>query len=164
VVAMPFMDARSAHVARAFGDGLLHKPGYAQQPHKPKPGLGDAAEGADPSELAYLRSKAALADRWKGSPVDDTDDNATMGITKADAPDYVQQMSLTQQNAYVSAFNQHAEENPEDGFDECDEAGREAIEALQEDSVEDACCPSRTGPGRNPSRPTAQTRKCLEDA
>ena len=31
IVAMPFMDSRSAHVGRAFGDGLLHAPGWAQQ-------------------------------------------------------------------------------------------------------------------------------------
>lgn len=104
IVAMPFMDSRSAHVGRAFGDGLLHAPGWAQQaligdafeasnshersqrareeyirrlsnswqamprtPTRPRPGLAaydpaDAAEDGDPSELAYHRMKARLAD------------------------------------------------------------------------------------------------------
>jgi hypothetical protein len=157
-VPLPFMDARSALVERAFGDGPLHRPGFAKQ------ALGDGFEATTSNQRSQSASEVARQDyinrisnqwrqTWQRMPPsahkpkpglasydpgdaagDDTDDNATMGITKADAPDDVQQMSLTQQNAYVSAFNQHAEENPEDGFDECDQAGREAIAALGQDS------------------------------
>ena len=107
--------------------------------HKPTPGLGDAVADGDPVEWAYRRRSAWLEDAWRGpaSQVDDVDD--MMGIQRADAPDDIQQMSLAAQTAYVSAFNQHMEENPDDGFAECDQAGRDAIEALgPQDSLADA--------------------------
>jgi hypothetical protein len=182
-VAMPFMDARSAHVhQRAFSD-VLHRPGYVESvvagdafaattsnqrsqseaeaarqdyinrisnqwkqtfqamppsAHKPKPGLGDSAEDGDPSERAYELMKQRLSDAWRG-PQNDVDDNATMGIQRADVPDDVAQLSLAEQNAYVSGWNRYVEQNPDADADAADEAGREAIAALgQEDSIADA--------------------------
>jgi hypothetical protein len=191
VVPLPFRDALSARTQRAFGDGLLHRPGFAQQAlgdgfaattsnersqsaseaarqdyinrisnqwrqtwqqmpssaHKPKPGLASydpsADDGAalDPSERAYLECKQGLQDMWRGPVADDdtdTDDNATMGMVVggSDLPDDIQQRPLAEQYAYVAAFNQHMEENPEADFAECDEAARAAIP--RRDSIEDA--------------------------
>jgi hypothetical protein len=69
VVAMPFMDARSAHVARAFGDGLLHRPGFAQQ------ALGDGFAATNSNERSQSASEAArenyvrrLSSAWQGMP------------------------------------------------------------------------------------------------
>src|SRR5262245_66578013 len=56
VVAMPFMDARSAHVARAFGDGVLHRPGFVQQ------ALGDDFAATVSNQLSQSASEAARAD------------------------------------------------------------------------------------------------------
>jgi len=112
---------------------------------KPKPGATprytpnagvDAAE-LDPSEAAYEQYKQRLGNMWRGTvdvtaaqddDYDDTDD--IMGIQRADAPDDIQQLSLREQDAYVAAFNQHMEENPDADEEECDAAGRAAVEAL----------------------------------
>ena len=178
VVAMPFMDARSAHVGRAFGDGLLHRPGFAQQAliddgfaatasnqrsqsaseaarqdyierisnqwkqtwqqmppsaHKPKPGLASYDPGdCDPSEAAYLRMKARLQDAYRRTVVG-TDDNAE-GMATPDLPDDIAALPMTQQNAYCAAYNKHMEENPDADDEDLDQAGREAIAALGNDS------------------------------
>jgi hypothetical protein len=109
--------------------------------HKPKPGLGDEAEDGDPSERAYERYKQRLSTAWMPAHDDgyDVDDNATMGIQRADVPYDVAQMSLNRQNAYVEAWNAFVEQNPEGTEEEADEVAREAVEALgSQDSVADA--------------------------
>ena len=117
---------------------------YAKQ-HRPRPGLPGAEDSADldASERAYQKHKAKLQDMWCGQAEaaqdDDYDDNASMGIQRADAPDDIQQMSLARQNAYVEAFNRHMEESADDGFEEADQAAREAVEALgPQDSLADS--------------------------
>jgi hypothetical protein len=131
-VPIPLMDARAVQRQRAFlRDAALHKPGYAESVMGN--GFGDS------SERAYEAYKARLADAWRTPMRDDYDDNTTMGIQRADAPDDIQQMSLREQDVYVSAYNAFVEETPDGTEEGADEAARAAIEALgSQDSVEDA--------------------------
>jgi hypothetical protein len=92
-----------------------------------KPGLPSAD-----SEDAYERYKARLSNAWRTS-TNDTDDNAE-GMATPDLPDDIAALPLAQQQAYCAAYNQHMEENPEADDEECDQAGREAIAALGQDS------------------------------
>jgi ribulose bisphosphate carboxylase small subunit len=43
-------------------------------------------------------------------------------------PADIAQLPMAQQQAYCNAYNQHTEENPEADEEECDAAGRAAIE------------------------------------
>ena len=101
----------------------------------PRPGLPSAEDSADldASERAYQEHKANLRDMWRGradaaQDDDDYDDNATTGIQRADAPDDIQQMSLREQDVYVSAYNAFVEQNPDGTAEEADEAARAALE------------------------------------
>jgi hypothetical protein len=67
----------------------------------------------------------------------ETDDNAAEGMVLATAPDDIQEMSLTRQRAYVEAYNEHMEENPEAECEECDRVGRAAANAVVGDSFDD---------------------------
>jgi hypothetical protein len=103
--------------------------------HKPKPGLASydpSADSADPVDArdAYI---ARLSNAWRTPTRDDYDDNA-QGVALATAPDDIQQRPLAEQYAYVNAFNQYMEENPDADDEECDQAGREAIAAVGQDS------------------------------
>jgi hypothetical protein len=106
-----------------------------QGAHKPKPGLAsydpdDAADSDDPSERAYQRMEARLADAWRN-----TDDNAEgVAVMSEDLPDDIQQLPLVQQQGYCAAYNKHMEENPDADDADCDAAGRKTIAALGQDS------------------------------
>jgi hypothetical protein len=92
--------AREAYVRR-ISNAWQAMPRTATRPRPLSYDPGDAAQdSADASEQAWQRMKARLADEWR-TPArdDDPDDNATMGIQRADAPDDIQQMSLAAQNA-----------------------------------------------------------------
>jgi cation transport regulator ChaB len=73
--------------------------------------------------------KQRLSDAWR-TP---TDDNAE-GVSTSDLPPDIAQLPLAQQHIYCAAYNQHMEENPDADDEECDQAGREAIAALGQDS------------------------------
>ena len=55
-VPFQFMDARSAHVARAFSDGVLHKPGYAESV------MGDGFAATNSHERSQSAAEAARQD------------------------------------------------------------------------------------------------------
>jgi hypothetical protein len=116
VVMTPGEQARQRYILRLSESWKTQA--YAKQ-HKPSPGLPSAD-----SEDAYERYKWRLSNAWRN-----TDDNAE-GVSTSDPPDDIAQLPMAQQQVYCNAYNQHMEENPESDEEECDQAGREAIAAL----------------------------------
>ena len=124
-VPMPFMDAMIARTNRAFMRDSMNKPLVldlmgAPAGHRPGYVVPTDDEYDDTARQRYI---ARLTNAWR-TPVAD---NAE-GVVSSDLPDDIAALPMMQQQAYCNAYNQHMEENPEADEEECDAAGRGAIE------------------------------------
>jgi hypothetical protein len=125
VVMTPGEQARQRYILRL--NESWKTMAYAKQ-HAPPPGL-PSADSMDPED-AYERYKARLSNAWRGP----THDNAE-GANTADLPDDIVQLPMEQQQAYCNAYNQYMEENPDADEEECDAAGRAAIDSVDYEAI-----------------------------
>jgi hypothetical protein len=124
-VPLPFMDALSVRTNRAFLRDSVNKPLVldllgAPAGHRPGYVVPTDDEYDDTARQRYIQR---LTNAWRTS----TCDNAE-GANSADLPADIAALPMMQQQAYCAAYNQYMEENPEADEEECDAAGRAAIE------------------------------------